>query len=83
MKTTYYTKGTCSRSIELEIEGGIVKEVKFNGGCMGNTQGIASLVKGMPAEEVIKRCKNIQCGMRKTSCPDQLALALEKALKNN
>ncbi len=76
MKHTYYTKGTCSRSIEFEVEDGIVKNVRFNGGCMGNTQGIAALVEGMKAEEVIARCQGIRCGFRGTSCPDQLAKAL-------
>ncbi len=80
MKTVYKTKGTCSRSIEIEIEDGIVKNVIFNGGCNGNTQGIASLVKGMKATDVIKRCKNIDCNSRGTSCPDQLARALEEIL---
>lgn len=78
MKGTYKTSGTCSRSIDVEIEDGIVKNVKFNGGCMGNTQGIAALVKDMEVDEVIRRCKGIKCGMRNTSCPDQLAAALEK-----
>lgn len=78
MKGTYKTSGTCSRSIDVEIEDGIVKNVKFNGGCMGNTQGIAALVKDMEVDEAIRRCKGIKCGMRNTSCPDQLAAALEK-----
>lgn len=81
MKHTYKTKNTCSRSIEFDLDNGIVTNVKFNGGCMGNTQGIAALVEGMSAEEIIRRCKNIPCGFRGTSCPDQLALALEQALK--
>ncbi|MBQ9461248.1 MAG: TIGR03905 family TSCPD domain-containing protein [Clostridia bacterium] len=80
MNFTYKTKSTCSRSIEFELEDGIVRNIRFNGGCMGNTQGVAALAEGMKAEDVIKRCKNIQCGFRGTSCPDQLALALEKAL---
>ena len=80
MKHTYRTKNTCSRSIEFETEDGIVKNVKFNGGCMGNTQGIAALVEGMKVEDVIQRCKGIQCGFRGTSCPDQLAKALEESL---
>lgn len=82
MKKVYKTKGTCSRSIEFDIdENGIVSNVKFNGGCSGNTQGIAALVEGMKAEDVIARCKNIMCGMKGTSCPDQLAKALEEALQ--
>lgn len=83
MKSIYKTKGTCSRSIEIELEDGIVKNVVFNGGCNGNTQGISSLVKGMKAEDVIKRCKNINCNGKGTSCPDQLAKALEEMLTNN
>ncbi len=81
MKTVYKTKGTCSRSIEIELEDGIVQNVVFNGGCNGNTQGISSLVKGMKAEDVIERCKNINCNGKGTSCPDQLAKALEEMLK--
>ncbi len=81
MKTVYKTKGTCSRSIEIELEDGIVKNVVFNGGCNGNTQGISSLVRGMKAEDVIERCKNINCNGKGTSCPDQLAKALEEILE--
>ena len=81
MKHTYKTKNTCSSSIEFELEDGIVRNIRFHGGCMGNTRGIAALAEGMKAEEVIRRCKNIQCGFRGTSCPDQLAIALEKAME--
>ena len=80
MRHVYKTKNTCSRSIEFDLNNGIVTNVKFNGGCMGNTQGVAALVEGMKAEDVIRKCRNIQCGFRGTSCPDQLALALETAL---
>lgn len=80
MKTVYKTNGVCSRAIEFEVEDGIIHNVKFNGGCSGNTQGIASLVEGMKAEEVIKRCKGIQCGYKGTSCPDQLAKAIEEII---
>lgn len=82
MKYSYKTKRTCSRSIDIELEDGIVKDVRFNGGCHGNTQGIAALVKGMKAEDVIARCRNIDCNGRGTSCPDQLAIALELALQS-
>ena len=75
----YKTKGVCSLSIEFEIENDTVKSVKFNGGCNGNTQGIASLVKGMKVDEVIARLKGTDCNGRGTSCPDQLARALEEA----
>ena len=81
MKKKFLTHNTCSQSIEFELDDGIVKNVKFRVGCMGNTQGIAALAEGMKAEDVIKRCKGIQCGFRGTSCPDQLAIALEEALE--
>ena len=81
MKTVYKTKRVCSRFIEIETdENNIIKNVTFIGGCNGNTQGIASLVKGMRAEDVISKCKGIDCNGRGTSCPDQLALALEELL---
>ncbi len=76
MKYSYTPQGTCSRLIELEINNGIVEDVRFTGGCNGNLQGIASLVKGMREEEVIKRLEGIKCGTKSTSCPDQLAKAL-------
>ena len=81
MRTVYKTTGTCSRSIEIELDDGIITNVTFNGGCNGNTQGIASRVKGMRAEDVIERCKGIDCKGSGTSCPDQLAKALEEMLK--
>lgn len=77
MEFSYKTKGVCSRLIKIEVEDGIVKKVQFEGGCNGNTKGIASLVEGMPVEEVIKRLENIKCGFKETSCPDQLAQALK------
>lgn len=76
----YTTKGTCSRLIHFDLEDGKVKNVQFIGGCNGNLKGIGSLVEGMPAEEVISRLKGTTCGMKNTSCPDQLAKALEEAL---
>ncbi len=79
MTYNYKTKGTCSREIILEIDGnGIVEDVTFIGGCNGNLKGIASLVKGMHKDEVIDRLKDIKCGYKNTSCPAQLALALEE-----
>ena len=75
---TYTTKGTCSRQIDIEIEDGIIMEVKFTGGCSGNTQGVSALVKGMAVDEAISRLRGIHCGPRPTSCPDQLSLALEQ-----
>ena len=78
MKTVYKTKGTCSRQILVDVENGIVNSVEFVGGCSGNTQGIASLVKGMKVEDVIARCEGVRCGFKDTSCPDQLAKALRE-----
>lgn len=80
MKYTYTTKGVCSRQIEIEIDGDTITNVKFLGGCSGNTQGVAALVKGMNAEEAIERLEGIRCGARPTSCPDQLATAIKEAL---
>lgn len=77
----YKTTGVCARTINIEMDGTKVKSVSFNGGCNGNGQGIGALVKGMEAREVISRCKGIKCGMKTTSCPDQLAKALEKYLQ--
>lgn len=77
MVLTYTTQGTCSRKIHLELEGDILKNVRFEGGCNGNLQGIASLVRGMQIDEIIDKLSAIRCGMRPTSCPDQLARALK------
>lgn len=77
MKFQYVTKGTCSRMIDIEIEDGVIKDVKFTGGCHGNLQGIGALVKGQRPEDVVCRLRGIRCGAKETSCPDQLALALE------
>jgi uncharacterized protein (TIGR03905 family) len=76
----YKTQGTCSQAIQLELDGDIIKSVEFVGGCSGNTQGVASLVRGMKAEEAIARLEGIRCGFKPTSCPDQLAKALKLAL---
>ena len=73
----YKTSGTCSSSIDFEIEGNIIQSVSFTGGCNGNLQGISSLVRGMDIDDAIGKLKGIQCGMKSTSCPDQLAKALE------
>ena len=80
MNYKYKTKGTCAREIAFELEDGIVKNVSFFGGCNGNLKGIAALVEGKIAEEIIPRIKGIKCGFKPTSCPDQLASALEEAL---
>ncbi len=79
----YKTKGTCSRGIVVDVEDGIILSCKFLGGCAGNTQGVAALVKGMRVEEAIERLSGIQCGFRSTSCPDQLSKALREALEEN
>ena len=79
----YTTHGTCSRSIHVVLDGDTIREVSFLGGCHGNTQGVAKLVEGMKAEEAIRRLRGIRCGFKSTSCPDQLAQALEKALAEN
>lgn len=77
----YKTKGVCSMAIQYEIDDEQkVRNVKFIGGCSGNTQGVAKLVEGMPAKEVISRLEGIKCGKRPTSCPDQLAMALKETL---
>ena len=81
MHYTYKTKGTCSSQIDLEVENGVVQEAKFTGGCNGNTKGISSLVKGMKVDDVIARCQGIRCGLKPTSCPDQLATALQAIQK--
>ncbi len=82
MTHSYKTRGTCSRQIDFELDNGIVKNVSFFGGCNGNLKGIGALVEGRPAEEVVELLKGMKCGFKNTSCPDQLALALEKALND-
>jgi len=74
----YKTSGTCSSLIDFEVEGDIIKSVAFTGGCNGNLQGISSLVRGMKVDDAIAKLKGIKCGMKSTSCPDQLAHALEQ-----
>ena len=81
MKYTYRTKGTCSRSITFDIEDGVVRNVRFEGGCNGNLKGICQLLKGMKAEDAITRMKGTTCGSKPTSCPDQISLALQEALE--
>ena len=76
----YQPKGVCSKAIDVEVEEGIIKSVQFTGGCNGNTQGISKLVVGMKAEEAISRLQGIKCGFKNTSCPDQLACALQEIL---
>lgn len=78
----YQTKGTCASAIDIEMDGTIIRSVAFTGGCNGNLKGIASLVAGMDAQDAIDRLKGIRCGFKSTSCPDQLAHALEQVLQN-
>ena len=78
MQHQYRTKGTCSQSISFEIEDGKLRNVQFFGGCNGNLKGICSLVEGMEVKEVINRLDGIRCGLKSTSCPDQLAQALKE-----
>lgn len=82
MTHQYRTRGTCSREITFDLEDGIVKNIRFQGGCNGNTKGIATLAEGMEATEVIRRLKGLDCNGRGTSCPDQLAKAVEQALQD-
>ena len=79
MKFSYKTKGVCSNTILFEIENNILTNVTYQGGCHGNLQGICALAEGMDVDEVIRRVKGIHCGYKDTSCPDQLAKALEGA----
>ena len=78
---TYIPKSVCSRKIDIDIEDGIIRQVKFSGGCAGNTQGVASLLVGMTVDEAIARLSGIRCGFKPTSCPDQLAVALKNHLE--
>ena len=80
MQYEYKTNGTCSTSIEIELKDGVIDFVQFTRGCNGNLQGICALVKGMTPEEAISKLKGIRCGFKSTSCPDQLARALESML---
>ena len=75
--TSFKTHGVCAKTIELEVENGIVKDIKFIGGCSGNTQGVARLVTGMNVDEVKRKLKGIKCGAKNTSCTDQLVQILE------
>lgn len=81
MAHRYPTHGVCSRSVTFDLTDGRVHNVQFEGGCNGNTKGIGALVEGMEAAEAIRRLSGIRCGFKSTSCPDQLAKALEKALE--
>ncbi len=78
MEYHYKTRGTCSTDIYVDVEEGIIRNVRYEGGCNGNLQGIAQLVRGMKVSEVLARLEHIRCGMRRTSCPDQLCQALRE-----
>ena len=82
MNTKFIPKGVCSREIDIETENNIIKDVKFIGGCAGNTQAVAALVKNRDINEVIDTLKDIKCGFKGTSCPAQLAKGLEEMQKN-
>ena len=79
--TVYKTRGTCSREVDVELDGGKIVRVDIIGGCHGNLQGISKLLEGMDAREAIARMRGICCGSKPTSCPDQISYALEKALE--
>lgn len=79
MEYRYQTHGVCSSEILVDLDGDIVKSVKFTGGCNGNLKGIGALIAGMKVDDVIGRCQGIRCGFKQTSCPDQLAKALIQA----
>lgn len=80
MEIKFKPKGVCSQAIHLELTDGVVRNVRFTGGCSGNTQGVCALAEGMEAKELVSRLRGIRCGARPTSCPDQLARALEQAI---
>ena len=81
MTIQYKPKGVCSQLMNVTIQDGVIQDIQVLGGCSGNLQGISALVKGMKAQEAIERLKGIRCGFKSTSCPDQLARGLEKALE--
>lgn len=79
-KIVYKTRGTCSQFIEVAIKDGVVSHCQFYGGCDGNTKGLAQLVVGMKPEDIIKRLDGVKCGMKPTSCPDQLCRAIKECM---
>lgn len=80
MTIQYTPRGVCSRAFQIEVEDGVIQDIQIEGGCDGNLKGLSSLLKGMKAEEAVSRLEGIRCGAKATSCPDQLAQALKKAL---
>lgn len=83
MRYTYRTQGTCSSEISFDLDGDIVSNIKFTGGCNGNLKGICTLAEGMTVEEITEKLGGITCGFKRTSCPDQLATAVNMAYKQN
>lgn len=81
MLIQYQPQGVCSRQMLIDVEDGVVKDLQVLGGCHGNLQGIASLVRGMKVEDVVERLSGIRCGAKPTSCPDQLARALRQSME--
>ena len=81
MTYTYTPKGVCARRIRFALEDGIVHNVVVEGGCHGNSQGVAALAEGMPADDLLARLSGIRCGFKQTSCPDQLSRAVKEALE--
>lgn len=82
MKKIYKPRGVCAQMMEIDIDDGIVTDISILGGCNGNLKGISSLVRGMKAEDVIERLRGIRCGMKNTSCPDQIAIAIQEAIND-
>lgn len=80
MKYQYKPKGVCSREFQIDVEDGVIQSIQIIGGCHGNLQGISSLLRGMKVEEAVARMEGIRCGMKATSCPDQIAQALKQAM---
>lgn len=81
MTYTFIPKGVCARKITFDIEDNVVKNIRFSGGCSGNTQGVSALAEGMTVDEIINKLSGIRCGFKGTSCPDQLAKAVAEAIK--
>ena len=82
-RISYSPRGVCSRHIDIDVEDGIIRAVTFTGGCAGNTQGVAKLLIGMRATEAMERLSGIRCGLKPTSCPDQVAQALRQYMKEH
>lgn len=80
MRFSYKMRGTCAKVLSFDIKDAVISNVSITGGCSGNSKGISALVEGMNAENIIERCRGIKCGFKHTSCPDQLAKAVEAAI---